>query len=509
MIATPSAKPRTRARASDRACWAKLLSRSRECGGERAADREDSGDRGEGELPAGVGAHAGVQREGCGCGQEERVPARRGPGQRHRGDPGRAHHARTLQRRAGAGKRYVQGNQKEEGRSAYQRAGAHQREQRHSQCHQEHHVLAAHRQEVAEAGVAPVLAGGLVDRLVLAEHHAASEGGLGRRKTRRDGALRPPAHGIERAGYAATAAAGRVRPVEQELAGYAGMAELIGEARAVGPERPDLPIGGELGADVEAGRQACPASDAHQQPDAARAGRTPRPPPRMRRRGWAGALRGGGRGGSAPRCVSHPRNRCFDCPQPRLSNGSTEEHHRHGHHGQAESQVVNRCAECDRHRHRHRRSCGRGEQPGREPSHRDVGGCCLPHGCSASRSVARRFSPMPSTCASSSIEPKPPWASRYSMIRFASVGPMPSTSSSCSGVALERCDLPSGGVGGQAPLRGHHDLLAVLNLRGEIHEGHVGARKRPSRLAPVRYATRVSGRTRIRPGALTAPATCT
>ena len=60
------------------------------------------------------------------------------------------------------------------------------------------------------------------------------------------------------------------------------------------------------------------------------------------------------------------------------------------------------------------------------------------HSCSASRSVASRFSPMPSTCASSASERKPPCASRYSMMRWASVGPMPSTPSSCSTVAVDR-----------------------------------------------------------------------
>ena len=97
------------------------------------------------------------------------------------------------------------------------------------------------------------------------------------------------------------------------------------------------------------------------------------------------------------------------------------------------------------------------------------------HGCSASRSVASRFSPMPSTCASSASERKPPCASRYSMMRWASVGPMPSTPSSCSTVAVERwmpvaaphrarpAPAPPPAAPGCRSRERHHDLLPVLD----------------------------------------------
>ena len=84
------------------------------------------------------------------------------------------------------------------------------------------------------------------------------------------------------------------------------------------------------------------------------------------------------------------------------------------------------------------------------------------HGCSASRKLSKRFSPMPSTSRSSPIERKPPCSVRYSTIRCASVGPMPSIWSSCSTVTAPEAQ-PSArraAPGGAVPVAAAGALLA-------------------------------------------------
>ena len=80
---------------------------------------------------------------------------------------------------------------------------------------------------------------------------------------------------------------------------------------------------------------------------------------------------------------------------------------------------------------------------------------------------------------SSSTEPKPPCCSRYSRIARGHAGPMPSSSSSCSAVAVLRSSgTPSAGSPRRrAPRRAAADehLAAVLELGGEVERGEVGA----------------------------------
>src|SRR5215210_147908 len=139
--------------------------------------------------------------------------------------------------------------------------------------------------QVAEAVVAPVLTGGLVDRLVLAEHHPPRERCFRRRKARRDGILSAAAHAIQDAGEPAAPPPGRPRPLEQQLTRDAAPAEQLREARllraagAVGGgavrapaacggarQRPDVAIHRQLRADLDAFRQARPAGDAKEEP---------------------------------------------------------------------------------------------------------------------------------------------------------------------------------------------------------------------------------------------------
>ncbi len=71
-------------------------------------------------------------------------------------------------------------------------------EQRQRQRHQQHHVLPAHRQQMRETGVAPVVACRAVDLLVLAEHHAQGERGVGLREAGGDRLLGAAAQSVER-----------------------------------------------------------------------------------------------------------------------------------------------------------------------------------------------------------------------------------------------------------------------------------------------------------------------
>ena len=90
---------------------------------------------------------------------------------------------------------------------------------------------------MSKARIAPVLTRGLVDLLVLPEHHAPSKRGLGGRQSRAHGALRATSHRIEDAGDTAPAAPREGRAIEQELTGDAAPAEMRGEVEAAGTAR--------------------------------------------------------------------------------------------------------------------------------------------------------------------------------------------------------------------------------------------------------------------------------
>ena len=79
---------------------------------------------------------------------------------RHRRDAGGTHHARALQRRSRTGQGHVERHKAQERDASSARADACRHEQRQGERHQQHHVLPAHRQQVSETGVAPVVARG-------------------------------------------------------------------------------------------------------------------------------------------------------------------------------------------------------------------------------------------------------------------------------------------------------------------------------------------------------------
>ncbi len=219
VIAAPSETPRSVARASGPPRPDQALAGSREGPAQREPDQQDARHGGERQLPACVGPGARVEQQRGRGGQQQRVPARRGTRERERRDPRRRHHAGALQRRTGAGQRHVQRHEAQERHAARPRAEPGDGEGRQRERHEQHHVLTAHRQQMSEAGVAEVLARGAVDRLVLAEHHAADERGLGRGQPSGHGALGAAPQSVEQSRQAAAPPARRPRVLQQELAG--------------------------------------------------------------------------------------------------------------------------------------------------------------------------------------------------------------------------------------------------------------------------------------------------
>ena len=187
---------------------------------------DDPRHRRERELPAGVARHARVRRQRYGRREQQRIRSRCRPRSRERDQPGRAHHGRALQRRAGTRKRHVQRDEGEQDRDARPRRDAGEREQRHRQRAQEHHVLAAHREQVGKPRVAPVIACQRVDRLVLPEHHPAQERRLVGRQPIVDRLLGAAAGRIDRSGDPVPAGARRLDLRQMELQRDAAPAQV-------------------------------------------------------------------------------------------------------------------------------------------------------------------------------------------------------------------------------------------------------------------------------------------
>ena len=136
---------------------------------------DDPRHRHERELPAGVARHPRVRRQGDGRREQQRVRRRGGTRRRHRDQPGDAHHRRALQRWTGAGQRHVQRDQGEQDDHARGRRDASEGQQRAARARKAASRSARSPPADARARVAPVIARERIDRLVLAQHHAAHE----------------------------------------------------------------------------------------------------------------------------------------------------------------------------------------------------------------------------------------------------------------------------------------------------------------------------------------------
>ena len=132
-----------------------------------------------------------------------------------RGDqPRAAHHRRTLDRRPGAGHRDVDGDQDQQGQQPRPQGQPQQRQERPGEQAEQQHVLAAHREEVREAGAPEVLAGGAVDAVVLAQHEPAGQSGLALGHTALQAGLGPGADRVDAARRALPARSpGRLDPL--------------------------------------------------------------------------------------------------------------------------------------------------------------------------------------------------------------------------------------------------------------------------------------------------------
>ena len=186
--------------------------------------------------------------------------------------------------------------------------------------------------------------------------------------------------------------------------------ELVGEAapRASGAAAAGRGRQRQLGADLDAGRQVRQRATAHEQPACRQAARRHahlgRRPEGVRSRGSEQEVDAqAGRQALFLICATGASSACSRASP----TAAPSERRRRGRPRQ-----TTRDSRCRRtsdrdspQRRRRRERHGRGEAPwtcavrerGRRPRRGTAAGCGLPHGCSASRSVASRFSPMPST----------------------------------------------------------------------------------------------------------------
>ena len=127
-----------------------------------------------------------------------------------RGDQaGCAHHPGALDRRPGAGERHVEGHQSECEHEPSAKADPEHRARRQDQRRQQHHILAADREDVREAGPLELVTHALVQSLVLPQHHAAQQRRLLFAKPARQPSLGAAAGGVDEAGEAAAPLAGQ------------------------------------------------------------------------------------------------------------------------------------------------------------------------------------------------------------------------------------------------------------------------------------------------------------
>ncbi len=470
-----------------------------------------------------------VQRQRARRGEPERVPARGRPPRERRHEPGRAHHARALDRRPAARQRHVGGHQQQRERQPCpQRHAGHAGRGQHEDREQ-HHVLARHRQQVREPGDLELVA------------HVRRRAARPARAPSRAAARRPPRAGRARAraprggarASSAPATPPRRRPVRPD---GARVDRRAGPARAlVGveePERRDAPLDrrgspptpglGRPPAASAAGHAAARAARALAQRPA-RQPRRARPRPRPAPPQWLQQHRPARRTSCSPataasRPESTTRSRSLPIAPP--ASAATA-------HATATPAPGRRRAEAWRaerrgeHRPEQQRGDGarrreRGAAPQRRPREQQTAGereqrrvprvaeraaaaqpppagprrAAAAHTRTLSRSVASRVSPMPGTWSSSSTEPEA--AVRLAVGDDLLGGRRPD--------AVELVELLDrrgvrgradagrrrrrrGATAADAALRPHrHEhLAAVLQLRGEVDRAQVGAVPRAAR----------------------------
>ena len=200
------------------------------------APGQQRGDRRERQLPSRLARRARVEDQRERRREQQGVPApRRPPGERgeQAGDP---HHPGSLDRRPRAGQRHVEHDHRGREREPRLERDTDQRARREHEDRQQHHVLAADREDVRETRRLEVVLDLRRQPLVLTEHHSAQQRRLGRAEPAVETAFGGAPHAVERAEDALPALAGR-HDARRGERGVGVATSLIG---VVDPERLEL-----------------------------------------------------------------------------------------------------------------------------------------------------------------------------------------------------------------------------------------------------------------------------
>ena len=146
----------------------------------------------------------GIDRQGDRRREQDRVPARARSVGQSRDQPGGPHDPGSLDRGARPSDRHVDRDQAEGADQSRSQRQPEQRQQRPGQDAEQDHVLAADREQVGQVRALEVLAGPLVDPVVLPEDETARERGLPLGHPATEGLLRALTDLVDPAGQAAT-----------------------------------------------------------------------------------------------------------------------------------------------------------------------------------------------------------------------------------------------------------------------------------------------------------------
>ena len=216
--------------------------------GQSPGPEHDPDHRREAELPADVAVRPGVDRQGDRRRQQNRVPARARSVGQSRDQPGGPHDPGSLDRGARPSDRHVDRDQAEGADQSRSQRQPEQRQKRPGQDAEQDHVLAADREQVGQVRALEVLAGPLVDPVVLPEDETARERGLPLGHAATEGLLRALTDLVDPAGQAATTTRARLDPVGPQGHRDALTPQVRGPPRLRRLERP-------LGADLGPNRQ--------------------------------------------------------------------------------------------------------------------------------------------------------------------------------------------------------------------------------------------------------------
>jgi len=161
----------------------------RDAGPQRRGEQEDAEHRREAELPADVARDPRLEGEQNHRREHQRVEARGAAASQGRQHAQRTHDPGALDRRTGAGKRHIDGDQAEHPEQTGAERQPERRQHWHRQQDEQRHVLTRYGEQVAQPGAAEVFRRRLVDLLVLAEHEAARQCRLPRRHSPAEGCL--------------------------------------------------------------------------------------------------------------------------------------------------------------------------------------------------------------------------------------------------------------------------------------------------------------------------------